>query len=332
MIQNYINHIALVVDKSSSMDHLASTVVQVFDKEIEYLRRRSVELNQETRISVYLFGSTVDCLVFDMDVMRMTSLSSYYRTGGMTALIDATMQSITDMEKLPEVYGDHAFLVYVLTDGEENQSRKTASQLTSRLSKLPDNWTVACMVPDPKGVHEAKKFGFPVSNIQVWSTTGGGLEQVGREFRTAMDNYMTARSKGQRGTKSFFKVDLAGVSARDVQKNLDELSANEYQILDIRKEGQIREFVEKMTKKAYIKGCAYYELTKSETVQQYKEICIQNRLNGKVYGGNNARSILGLPSAEARVSPGDHGDWRIFVQSTSVNRKLMGGTLLLVRS
>lgn len=332
MIQTYINHIALVVDKSGSMDHLARTVVQVFDKELDYLRRRSIELNQETRISVYLFGDAVECLVFDMDVMRMGSLNGYYRTGGMTALIDANMQAIDDMEKLPELYGDHAFLVYDLTDGEENHSRRTASQLMARLNKLPENWTVVCMVPDARGVHEAKKFGFPSNNIQVWSTTTGGLEQVGREFRSSMDDYMMARSKGQRGTKSFFKVDMAGITTKDVQANLTELTTHEYQILDVYWDDRIRDFVEKVTKNPYVKGSAYYELTKPEPVQSYKEICVQNRLNGKVYGGTNARKMLGFPDTEIRVSPGDHGDWRIFVQSTSFTRKLLKGTLLLIRN
>jgi hypothetical protein len=332
MIQTYINHIALVVDKSGSMNHLESAVVKVFDNEIAHLRQRSLDLNQETRISVYLFGSEVECLVFDMDVMRMKSLAGYYRTTGMTALIDATLRSMDDMAKLPELYGDHAFLVYTLTDGEENRSAHTPRQLMDRVERLPDNWTIVCMVPDAKGLHEAKKFGFPPANTSVWSTTSGGMEQAGREFRSAMDSYMTARATGQRSTKAFFKVDLAGVSAREVAGTLQELSAREYQILNVRKDGPIREFVESWLKTPYVKGSAYYELTKPETVQAYKEVCIQHRANGKVYAGRQARSILGLPTTEIRVSPGDHGDWRIFIQSTSYNRNLAGGTFLLVRS
>lgn len=56
-LQHYINHIALVVDKSGSMGPLKDAVVKVFDREIENLKKRSIELNQETRISVYLFGT-----------------------------------------------------------------------------------------------------------------------------------------------------------------------------------------------------------------------------------------------------------------------------------
>jgi len=331
MIQNYINHIALVVDKSGSMCNLSDTVVQVFDKEIGYLRKRSVELKQETRISVYLFNESVECLVFDMDVMRMPSLADQYYADGGTALIDATLKSITDMERLPELYGDHAFLIYTLTDGEENRSRNTSEILAAKLKHLKDNWTIVCMVPNARGLHEAKKFGFPSANTQVWSTTSSGVEQVGKEFRSAMDNYMVGRSKGQRGTKNFFQTDLSSVQSTTVQSNLSELSPTVYSIFNVYVESPIKEFVETWTKSGYVSGSAYYELMKPETIQSYKEVCIQNRQNGKIYGGKSARDILSLPVYDVKVKPGDHGDWRIFVQSTSVNRKLIKGTLLLVR-
>lgn len=71
---------------------------------------------------------------------------------------------------------------------------------------------------------------------------------------------------------------------------------------------------------------------KPETIQGYKEICIQNRQNGKVYTGSQVRTLLNLPRIETRVKPGDHGNWKIFVQSKAPNRKLIPGTEVLVLS
>jgi len=51
---------------------------------------------------------------------------------------------------------------------------------------------------------------------------------------------------------------------------------------------------------------------------------------GDVYMGDAARQMLGLPSMHVKVGPGDHPDYTIFVQSTSMNRKLIQGTSLLV--
>ena len=53
-------------------------------------------------------------------------------------------------------------------------------------------------------------------------------------------------------------------------------------------------------------------------------------MTGRVFSGPAARQLLGLPCAEATVKPGENPAYTVFVQSTSVNRKLVPGTKLLV--
>lgn len=53
-------------------------------------------------------------------------------------------------------------------------------------------------------------------------------------------------------------------------------------------------------------------------------------MNGQVYTGRAARDILGLPDTHVRVKPDHKPGVTIFVQSTSYNRKLIGGTRLLI--
>lgn len=91
--QNYINHVALVLDASSSMSRLSGKVIEVADQQIAYLARRSRELDQETRVTVYVFANKVECVIYDKDVLRMPSLKQLYRVGGMTALLAATLTS-----------------------------------------------------------------------------------------------------------------------------------------------------------------------------------------------------------------------------------------------
>ena len=200
MLQNHINHVVFVIDSSGSMVGLSDEVVKVFDSQIQHLAMRSKELNQETRVSVYFFNSSVSCLIYDIDCLRLPSLAKHYRANGNTALIDGTLKAIDDLEKTATLYGDHAFLTFLLTDGQENSSRNSASTLTNKINNLPENWTLGVLVPDQLGVHEAKKFGFPTSNIQVWSTTNEGVREVGEVLRRVTDSYMTARASGIRGT------------------------------------------------------------------------------------------------------------------------------------
>lgn len=83
------------------------------------------------------------------------------------------------------------------------------------------------------------------------------------------------------------------------------------------------------------KGRGFYELTKAETVQQYKEIIMQDRETGEMFNGSQVRERLGLqPQTEKggvneKLYAKDAKEFRIFVQSTSVNRKLIAGTTFL---
>jgi hypothetical protein len=66
-------------------------------------------------------------------------------------------------------------------------------------------------------------------------------------------------------------------------------------------------------------------------VEAQKEIVVRNVSSGKLYGGRNARHLLSLPDYTVKVAPDKYSNYEIFVQSTSVNRKLVPGTTVLVR-
>jgi hypothetical protein len=227
-ISNIINHIVLVLDASASMNNVSRDVVKVADNQIQYLARRSKELDQETRVTVYTFNTTgywgnpqhnIDCLIYDKDVLRVPSIQGLYNPDGATPLIDATLTALEDLELTATKYGEHSFLVYVLTDGEENQSTRSAGELSRKLASLNDNWTIAAFVPNQTGVFEAKKFGFPKDNIAVWDATSAkGVSEMGERIRETTETFMVNRSKGIRGSCSLFT--LAQPSVGEVQNNL----------------------------------------------------------------------------------------------------------------
>lgn len=326
-LQHYINHVSLVVDRSGSMG--GQPVVKVFDKELNHLKQRSVELNQETRISIYLFDDRIECLTFDMDVMRFNTLQGHWNVRGMTAMLDAVHTSIKDHQKLPELYGDHAFLTYVITDGQENASRIADSHtMKALLASLPENWTTACLVPDIRGKHEAKKFGFDEEAIAIWDTSSPtGFEKVGQQFSRGMDQFMTMRAQGVRGTKSFFAtLDTSKLKAGQMKE-----AQGQFEVFKVDSDIAIKEAVESYTGRNYVLGAAFYQPVKKVKIQDHKDIYVQDVHSGKVYTGANIRQLLGLPAGTAMVEPGDHKNWRVFVQSTSVNRKLFAGNHVLLK-
>lgn len=337
-IDNIINHIVLVLDASLSMQSVSRDLIKVADNQIKYLASRSKELDQETRITVYTFNTTgyasnnhqnLDCLVYDKDVLRMPSIASLYKTDGATPLIDATLLALDDLAMTPEKYGEHSFLVYVLTDGEENASRNRPAVLIEKLNKLPDNWTLATFVPNQVSVHEAKKFGFPAQNIAVWdATTAAGVQEMGEKIRQTTENFMQARASGVRGSKNLFS--LATPNLNQIAQATSNLHFGQFRLLDVEEVGRIDEFVESRLNRPYKLGEAYYQLSKTETIQPQKQIAIVSKQGAFV--GPEARKLLGLPDEHVKVQPTHYPDYEIFVQSTSNNRKLMPNTKLLILS
>ena len=347
--QNYINHIAILVDESLSMRKKRAKVIEITDGLTKHLANRSKEWNQETRITVYAFNEEVRCIFYDKDVLRLPSIADHYNPNRNTALVDATLKGIEDLELTPQIYGDHAFLVYVVTDGQENASkalglernrsyfgntinsvREGTQRINNRLTSLPENWTVAVLVPDQNAKFEAKKYGFPSDNIAIWDVTSAtGVDELGDTITTSTDTYMTNRSKGIRGSKTLFATQLNKDNIEEAK--LKPIPTDEYEVLIVEKDSTIRDFVESHghTYQGQA-GMAYYQLTKTETIQPHKVVVVRKQRSDRFHTGKNARDLLGLPDESVRVKPNHNPYYDVFVQSTSVNRKLIAGTELLL--
>ena len=335
-ITNYINHVVFVLDESGSMSHLRHDVVKVFDGQIAYLAKRSQELGQETRVSVFLFsGSTSNCIIYDKDVLRLPSLAGLYNPSGGTPLIDATIDAITDLRMTPEKHGDHAFIAYVVTDGQENTSKSKPAALQKLVADIQrlGNWTLAVMVPDEHCMREAESFGFPKADIAKWDATSAkGLADAVKMINKATETFMQARASGKRSISGAFTLDLSAVNAGAVKGALVEVDKSSYKLVRVDSGSplSIRDFVEQKTGRTYGAGMAFYQLMKPETIQDYKNVFVRERATGKIYGGDSARDVLGLPPANAKITPTHLGQFDVFIQSTSFNRKLVPGTDLLV--
>ncbi|MER6398117.1 vWA domain-containing protein [Kitasatospora sp. NPDC001603] len=356
-IKHKVNHVSLVVDNSGSMRQHAAQLVRVVDEFVKGLQEESDRLGHETRISLYAFDHEVENLVWDMDVKHLPSLRGLYKVnGGATALIEAAVKSVDDLKNIWEGYGEHSFLQVVVTDGEENasgfsQNGRMHTQMNggrgstvlstwlSRIQKamddLPDHWTSAILVPNSLAKRTAQEYGFPAGNIAIWDADSSkGVEEAIGTVKSAATSFLRGREQGVRGTRNLFAMGQ-DLSTADVTANLDALDAGEYILVPVDDAMPIRDFVTGAGH-PYKTGCAYYELSKREKIQGSKQLAVAEkdpatgRMTGRVFSGPAARRLLGLPSAEATVKPGDNPSYTVFVQSTSVNRKLVTGTKLLV--
>ncbi|WP_211293314.1 vWA domain-containing protein [Brunnivagina elsteri] len=111
--------------------------------------------------------------------------------------------------------------------------------------------------------------------------------------------------------------------------DLRTISPGRFQVLDVDNNISIKAFVLEngLTFKV---GRGFYEFTKTETIQGHKEIILMDRKTGDLFEGEAAREMLGLPEGSTvRIKPNNLEKYMVFVQSTSANRKLIGGTKFL---
>ncbi len=247
---------------------------------------------------------------------------------------DAVEQTVNSLEKIHSTRDtDTSFLMIVLTDGEENNSKYTdGPRLKSHIERLQktDRWSFAFVVPPGCKNMITGKLGLPEGNVIEWTQSSEGARYAGDSITRGVSHYYTTRSMGASSTKGFFTTDLSSVKMKDVQNKLDDIQSK-VKVLEVPREVAIRDFVESKLGH-YTLGSAYYELTKDEEVSPQKDVLLMEKGKKAVYGGIYARSLLNLPAGQVvKVRPGNHSNFSIFVRSDSVNRKLVRGTKVVVR-
>ena len=334
------NRIALVIDSSGSMCGFRNDVVRIVNEQVAEIKKNAAKLGQQTSLTIYTFADLVYQKDHYEDVFTFKGLERYLPSGN-TAMFDAIGKAINDLRKMP--FGDDlntSFLIVTFTDGEENRSlhyNKDRLLTAMREVERTDRWTFAFSVPRG-GRRQIVSFGIPDGNIQEWEQTAQGIQSMNQSTMIGINTYYGARSNGATRSMSFFQPDLTAIPKTAI-RNLNDLSQS-FQVWNVDCNVPIREFVEDKIRQQpaiarkvgsnYQVGRAYYQLTKSEEVQATKDLVILDKATNALYGGNEARELIGCPMNQTfKLKPGNLGNYEVFVKSTSVNRKLLSGTKML---
>jgi hypothetical protein len=318
---------------------LAKAAARDYNQQVRALKAVDEKGGVDTVVSVIQLGvaqrrdePNIRRQVVNSSIRALNEIDSYDAIG-MTPLFDAVGDAIELCQSVPDA-GDKfvSFLIIATTDGEENESVKWRSTLGAKIQELQatDRWTFAFRVPKGK-TRSLTALGVPEGNIAEWETTEAGFERAATLTTSAISGYYEARRSGSTATKSFFVTDLSKLKEVDLKKELVDISSEvrwfpvENATLDI------QHFCQSVYGH-YHPGIAFYPLTKKEkVVQGHKIVCLKNKLTGAVYTGSGVRQLLGLPaSGNITLAPGVHGEYHVYVQSTSNNRKLeLGWTIMI---
>lgn len=324
-------YLGIIRDHSGSMHSLAHTAKKDYNALIsEYLKEEDEDLSIVVTTAILDGVVTLENIL--IPVQKIPPLHNYI-TGGMTPLFDGLGRMIDVFSGLPDAQDPNVrFMIMTLTDGAENGSRYySALSLGRKIAEKQNlgNWTFTFRVP----------YGFasvlhslnvPSENIHTWDgISEQSYNTSSIATSSAIRTYSASIKAGATSTDKFY-TDLSNVSAADLQVKMTDISS-QCKVFVTTKPEVIKPYIEQMLGH-YTKGTVYYQLTKTEdTVQDYKYILISDKKSGAVYGGNEARKILGLPlQGNCKIAPGNHGQFEIFIQSTSINRKLPAGTKVVV--
>jgi hypothetical protein len=331
-------HCAFCIDESGSVGAIIVSLVEAYNQTVTDIRTSVLDEGQEASMTALAFGDRVlkhRILYVGQQVQTVKPLSAEdFNPSGMTPLFDSVWRAIKKLEELDDGKPDTSFVVSVITDGEENQSIDPGVPTTVRMIEkktATDRWTFTFLVPNGREDLFSTRFNIPRGNIQGWDTkTARGTKQAGIITSAAYGQFF--KDKSSRGigkkmsTKSFYSS-TADLTVREARSSLSEITGQvEFIVPHI--DCQIRDAIIGHHKE-WIKGAAFYALIKTEKkVQPYKMVALRVKTSGKVYSGQAARDMLGIGQATGtvRLVPGDHGKFDVFIQSTSVNRKIAAGT------
>ena len=335
-------YLTLVTDNSGSMRSLAQAAKQDFNTQLETIQGAAKTTNQDIIASHLTIGvghrPVVGREIVNSNIHVIKPLSSYPADAGGTPMIEAAFDAIKLMESVPD-YNDPevSFLLMLTTDGQETEQRSRGRELAAKMKQLiaTDRWTFVFRVPAKSGPRELATLGLMVQGINVyeWELTQKGVVQSTQANVEAFTEYFTGRADGSLRSTSKFYANLSDVSFEDLQKELVDISAEVsfYDVTAADDQQLIRPFVEGKLGTPMARGAGFYQLNRTEPrVQANKRIAIRDKTTGTVFAGDAARQMLALPTiGTVRLAPDELGDYDVFIQSTSVNRKLDKGTQLM---
>lgn len=320
------NYVISIEDHSGSMRNIAEAALRDSNANMQSVADSSSAEKLDTIVSVIAvsgFSVVREHVISNPHVLKpKTSWSAY----GGTPLFDGIWDAIELHEALPDAGSqDVSFLVFITTDGEEAGSRRDdPSVLKTKIESLmrSGRWTFVARMPRGASRY-ATMIGIPSGNILEWDATEAGMQRATAQTQAATTSFYAARSAGAKSSSSFY-TSAAAVNTAALTDITSEVSL--YQVPNHGGRLEIRDFILEK-RKTYLKGAAFVQLVKTEPKIGPKKIVLirERKAPNRIFAGKDARQMIGMPTdplSNARVHPGEHGNYDIFIQSESLNRLL----------
>lgn len=181
---NY-SELIIVLDRSGSMDRIRKDMQGGFNGFIAEQRK----IPGECRVSLYQFDDVFETVYEGRTLADVPPLDLVPRGG--TALFDAVAMAVDStgerLAAMPEHERPDRVAVLIITDGQENSSRKaTSKEVMKRVAHQKErySWSFSFLGADESALEVADSLGIGASNSVVYSPmfTGAVFDSLNKSF------------------------------------------------------------------------------------------------------------------------------------------------------
>lgn len=220
-MKSNLTHIAVLLDSSGSMGSCYNDTVNGFNR---FLADQKSAPGEAT-LTLRTFDTYSRVVHNRVNVNHVADLSrANYSVGGSTALVDSLVDLIdqtgNELSAMPESERPSKIVVLVITDGEENASRRfNNQQLKDRIEhqKSAYKWEFVFMGADQNAIHQAGRYGYTTANVMTFSKSPEGTSAA---YLAVSSNLRSMRS-GLKADMSFTADQKAAQSAAGVDPLLN---------------------------------------------------------------------------------------------------------------
>lgn len=192
----------IILDESGSMDCVWAQTISNCNETLQtiFSAQREFYATQDHFISIYTFQDAGPLksryLLRNRPIAEARMLTAKgYRPNGCTPLYDAVGETLTDLEAVAETHDDAVASVTIITDGEENSSRRYSgsdvAKIILRLKEKGWNFNIIGANIDVESL--AKDL--HIDNTLKWEQTQEGTSSMGKKLNESQRSYYRAMAE-----------------------------------------------------------------------------------------------------------------------------------------
>ncbi|MGJ3354592.1 vWA domain-containing protein [Providencia sp. Je.9.19] len=184
--------LVFILDKSGSMSGFESDTIGGYNSVLAENRNK----NGKTFITTILFNDKTKILHNREPISKISNLTlEDYSVDGYTALLDAIGEGIEKMRENRKITKNNNVLFVIITDGEENKSKKYSHEKIKAMIKsaeTEDKWDFIFLGANIDAISEAENIGIKGSNATGYIQDGTGYDKAYRAVNKAVESKQMA--------------------------------------------------------------------------------------------------------------------------------------------